>query len=194
MVERNHRVPPALKHGGFSGIALLPGEDPAAFKKLHDELIDEFGPSGALESDIVETLARLTWRKQNLLTYRLAARAKIEFSQIRSALPSSSFPMPILTLPNWGPEEQRADAERQVQADHTAREQARQKLGIGWQLIELGDVVTTDHLFGELSIVDRIDGMIDRCLKRLLFVRGIKSLSSSASEVPSKPIRKLRTA
>jgi hypothetical protein len=47
---------------------LLPGEDPAAFKKLHQKLIDELKPVGALEEDIVADIARLIWRKQNLAT------------------------------------------------------------------------------------------------------------------------------
>jgi len=38
----------------------------------------------------------------------------------------------------------------------------------------------------ELSIIDRIDGMIDRCLKRLLLVRGVKSISSSVSAAPNR--------
>jgi len=69
MVERVRKIHPALKHGGYSATALLPGEDPAAFKKLHQDLIAEFNPSGALEDDIVATMARLVWRKQHLSTF-----------------------------------------------------------------------------------------------------------------------------
>ena len=63
---------PALKHGGYAATALLPGENPAAFEKLHHDLIVELAPTGALEDDIVATLARLVWRKQNLATFRVA--------------------------------------------------------------------------------------------------------------------------
>ena len=35
MVTRIKRRYPALKHGGYSADALLPGEDRAAFEKLH---------------------------------------------------------------------------------------------------------------------------------------------------------------
>ena len=59
---------PALKHGGFSATAILPGEDPIEFKKLHDGLITELAPSGVLEETIVANLARLMWRKQHLST------------------------------------------------------------------------------------------------------------------------------
>jgi hypothetical protein len=59
MSKRADGVHPALKHGGYSGIALLPGEDPAAFQQLHSDLIAEFAPDGRLEEDIVESIARL---------------------------------------------------------------------------------------------------------------------------------------
>jgi hypothetical protein len=53
-------------------------------------------------------------------------------------------------------------------------------------------------LLHELSLVDRLDGMIDRCLKRLLFVRCLKSISKAlaATEngqhaiIPLVPARK----
>ena len=44
----------------------LPGESPADFEKLHKDLISELAPVEALENDIVATIARLLWRKQNL--------------------------------------------------------------------------------------------------------------------------------
>ena len=66
---------PALKHGAFSATAILPGEDPAAFRDLHQKLIVELTPIGALEDDIVATIARLLWRKKNLATLRIAELA-----------------------------------------------------------------------------------------------------------------------
>jgi hypothetical protein len=50
---------PALKHAGYAATGILPGENPAEFEKLHQDLIAEFGPSGALENDVVATMARL---------------------------------------------------------------------------------------------------------------------------------------
>src|SRR6516225_5867500 len=74
-MHRAKKIHPALKHGGYAATALLPGEDPAAFDKLLEGLIAELAPTGALEEDIVSTIARLVWRKQNLATYRIAAFA-----------------------------------------------------------------------------------------------------------------------
>jgi hypothetical protein len=64
MSKRNIGIHPALKHGVYSGTALLPGEDPGEFEKLHNKLIAEFAPAGPLEQDIVANMARLIWRKQ----------------------------------------------------------------------------------------------------------------------------------
>ena len=43
----------ALKHGGYSGLTLLPGEDRFAFEKLRRELFAELKPQGRLEQEIV---------------------------------------------------------------------------------------------------------------------------------------------
>src|SRR6516164_2881049 len=61
----------ALKHGAFSATAILPGEDPDALKELHQNIIAELAPVGALEEHIVWTIARLVWRKEHLATLRI---------------------------------------------------------------------------------------------------------------------------
>jgi hypothetical protein len=81
-MSRFNKIHPALKHAGYSATRLLPGEDAVAFEKLHQELIDEFSPVGALEEDIVADIARLTWRKQNLATFRIAEFARRRLNQI----------------------------------------------------------------------------------------------------------------
>jgi hypothetical protein len=73
----------ALKHGAFSATALLPGEDPNAFRELHEKLVSELKPDGPLEDDIVRTITRLLWRKQNLATLRIAELALEHDSKIQ---------------------------------------------------------------------------------------------------------------
>jgi hypothetical protein len=63
---------PALKHGAYSALAVLPGEDRAEFEKLHRDLIAEYSASGPLEHHYVAELARFIWRLQNLGTLRVA--------------------------------------------------------------------------------------------------------------------------
>jgi hypothetical protein len=60
----------ALKHGVYSTIGVLPGESPAKFKKHQKDVIDEFRPNGPVEHDIVITIARALWRKQNLARFK----------------------------------------------------------------------------------------------------------------------------
>jgi hypothetical protein len=156
MVVRIKKIHPALKHAGYAATAVLPGEDPAAFEKLHQDLIAELRPDGPLENDTVATIAHLTWRKQNLGTIRIAERAR-EVIQ--------SFP----------------DAKTYRQH---VKNQIRRQLGDTYQLFEIGDAATLDGLMKELATEERLDIMIDRCLKRLLFLRGLKSLSSAASSAP----------
>ena len=40
----------ALKHGAFSEVLILPGEDPAAFEKLKQRLFAEYNVSGCSEN------------------------------------------------------------------------------------------------------------------------------------------------
>ena len=72
-------------------MALLPGEDAVAFEKLYDDLIIEWNPVGPLETDIVASIAHLTWRKQNLSTYRKDSTAPdYNLRSLRSQEPTPS--------------------------------------------------------------------------------------------------------
>lgn len=78
-------------------------------------------------------------------------------------------------------------------AIEAAKKEAREELGEAMQLVEMGSEVTIERLFEELSVIERLDGMIDRYIKRLLLVRGVKSMSLSSSIAPA-PSRKRRVA
>jgi hypothetical protein len=60
----NKKIPSALKHGAYATTALLPGENRAAFHKMHRDVVRELSPTGPLQQDTVATLARLLWRKK----------------------------------------------------------------------------------------------------------------------------------
>ena len=79
--EKTRKTPSAFKHGAYANTAVLDGEDPKEFEKLHRDLIAEIVPQGVLEDDIVADMARLMWRKQNLATNRLAT---LRLQQLRS--------------------------------------------------------------------------------------------------------------
>ena len=67
---------------------------------------------------------------------------------------------------------------------HAAENQAREELGELYDLAEMGEEVTIDGLMRDLMVQERLDAIIDKCLKRLLFLKGLESLESSASPPP----------
>ena len=64
------------------------------------------------------------------------------------------------------PEEQAAQRKA---ADH----QARTELGGAMDLVKIGEVATIEYLEKELAILERLNGMIARAFKSLLYERGI---------------------
>ena len=135
-MDQNDKANRALKHGAYAMRALLPGEDPAAFEKLHRELIAEIVPAGAFEDETVLTLTRLMWRRQNLGTFRVAKLAQDRYATIEGkkliSLDGESF-----------------ETERQA-AIKAAHAQARKELGNCYELIELGRSATLEQLMKEL--------------------------------------------
>src|SRR5260370_21126852 len=126
-----NKIHPALKHGGYAATAILPGENRADFEKLHQSLIAELAPVGALEDDIIATMARFVWRKQNLATFPIAELAPNRYSAIRSRkLPNTYSSMVPLG------EEGKAPPQRGA-AIRTAADHARNHLGDVYGLIEL---------------------------------------------------------
>jgi hypothetical protein len=67
---------------------------------------------------------------------------------------------------------------------NAAENQVREELGELYSLVEMGDEATLEGLDRSLAIQERLDSMIDKCLKRLLFVRGLKSISTASSSPP----------
>src|SRR5437588_8008941 len=82
------------------------------------------------------------------------------------------------------PKDRERMAQQQVEEKHIRREMG----DAAFELARIPHVASTGYLMHELSIIDRIDAMIDRRLKRLLLVRGVKSISASVSEAPPKRI------
>jgi hypothetical protein len=181
-MPRKHKPPNALKHGGYSATALLPGEDPAAFDKLYRSLQLEFSPDGSFENDIIETMAHLLWRKTNLATCRIAELAQNRHMDIRS----EKVPQGELLIPPFETHTKVDPAAREA-GIQAADDQTRTELGIAYELVEVGEPATFAGLIKDLEVQERLDSMIDKCLKRLLFVRGLKSISeTSPSALPKR--------
>ena len=169
------KLHPALKHGAYSATA---GEDLAAFRELHQKIIAELAPVGALEEDIVGTIARLLWRKENLATLRIAELAREHDVSIRARkLQFRTEEFLEFDIPP-------AQREAAMQA---AEDQAREELGEKYELVEVGEAATVARLLQDFGVEERLDSMIDKGLKRLLFLRGVKSLSTAPSSAPPQP-------
>jgi hypothetical protein len=128
-------------------------------------------------------MARLMWRKKNLVTCRIVERLQqyceqIALRQVSAAPPKWSYIESIDGSPEY--RKQLADATR------TAEDRARQELGGLAELIDIGQPATIDGLMKELDVKERLDGLIDKRLKQLLMVRGVKSLSLTPRSAPSR--------
>jgi hypothetical protein len=178
---KRNRVPPAFKHGVYAKTTILPGEDAEAFEKLHQDLIADFRPEGALEMDIVANIARLVWRKQNLETLRIAKFARAHFEWIMKQIPKDRMEfelLPTVTIQKVDP------AVREAAVDAALR-QAKKELGYTITFIENRDIATYDSLSDELEIEEKINALIEKSLKRLFLVKGMKSIS--ATSIPAVP-------
>jgi hypothetical protein len=193
--NRHHQLPPALKHAAYSAINILPGENAAEFAKLQRDLIAEFGGDGPLENEILADMSRYIWRKRNLATFQIAELARTHWEEIEyEKVPRDKIE--YMGIPIIGGEKilERVDPVVRDAALRAAKVQARKELGEAYELIEIGDTATVDHLMKELEIRDRLDAKIERCIKQLLLVRGLKSISSKSSTTSSQPPVKKLTA
>jgi hypothetical protein len=64
------------------------------------------------------------------------------------------------------------------EAFRAAEKQARSELGDwDWDQFRDDDFGTIERLMKDLEVVERLDACIEKCLKRLLMVRGVKSVA-----------------
>ncbi len=59
----------SLKHGLTAKTVVLPGENKADFDAMHQQLIEEHAPLGALETELVAEIAACLWRLQRARRY-----------------------------------------------------------------------------------------------------------------------------
>jgi hypothetical protein len=188
MRKTGKHVPPALKHGIYSAIGLLPTEDRAEFEKFKLEIFSDYKPEGRSEIIIVEEIAGLQWRLQHLTTYGVAMRARERQSTIYSKLAPPSRELFPSLLFGGEPEPESRSPEELEALRRSVENQVRTALGPAIELVEIGDVATIEYLEKELGIRERLHAMIARLEKRLLYLRGIKSISSSSATSSSQPL------
>ena len=123
-------------------------------------MVDELTPNGPVELDVVLTIARLLWPKQNLSSFETAKLINFRYRQIfeekkKSRGKSSSV---------------NGELEETMRA---AQKQARSELGDDWDWDRFidDDFGTIERLMRDLQLAEQLDAIIDKCLKRLLLVR-----------------------
>ena len=176
MIARVKLSHPAFKHGRYSSLSVLPGENRAAFEKMLEDLIAEYEPSGPFEQHVVHDLARLIWRKDNLSTFQAAkiARAPYVFKEDLHEYYTTSRGLEELVA---------AGCAATVRSEESP---ARKELGQLYDLVVAGEIATVPFLQRELQLMERLDEMIDKCLKQLLQAKALKSISVSASAPPQR--------
>jgi hypothetical protein len=177
MPFQGKKTHPALKHAGYSAATLLPGEDRAAFDQFHRALVAEFQPDGTLELGIINDLARYRWRKDNLTVFRLAQFARDHNEKLYHRHQPKFF--------ESDPAEEKFHQAQRAASEESER-QARKELRKAYELVEVGDMATIDDLQKLLAVEEYLDGLIDKCVKRLLQVRGVKSISLGSSSDPKE--------
>jgi hypothetical protein len=188
MGKHSNRVPSALKHGIFSGFGPLPTENSAKFRKFKKQIFAELGLVGPSEEDIGDKIVCLEWRLKNLFTYELAKRAKQRHRSIYAQVNPPQYEpyFPRLIDPDHR-EPEPPSPEELAARRKAADEQAKAELGDAIELAELGDVVTYEFLEKQLAIMEKLEVMIARFYKKLLYVRGVKSMSFSTAAAASQP-------
>src|SRR5262249_339192 len=173
--------PNALKHGAFSEITILPGEDPQEFERLRRDLIQEWSPSGPAEHDTVLTLAKCMWRKRRIRHLKPAFSSEDANKLSKLALRCTAV----------GEKENIAEALKQL-SDKAFDELLEMKekkdidLAYWFQAAEkfVLHLNSIDALRHELAIEDRIDSMIDRALRRLGQIKVMKEVMALKENVP----------
>ena len=183
------KLHPALKHGGYSAMGLLPGENRAAFEKLHRELRAELRPDGPLEEHMVAKIAILLWRNQNLETFRRAGAARERYSAITSEMvPSATPPCPMEYMrDDWTPP---TPAEVQA-ATEAADARAREELGDDFKFVEMGGRATPAQMLADLEVEERLDARIGKLFEKLAILEAFKETLSSDKSVSATQLRRI---
>lgn len=164
-------VPNALKHGAYSKLVMLPGEDPAAFEALQQSLFDEYKPAGPSETSTMTSIAKTLWQLQRLGLYEHVQYLKARGNP--SSFANGKNPI--------------TEALQQFRAKHglidpksppevpTVPEPPKEKSN-DELLLELGNFATVGHLDKELEVEMKLLAKLDRLLKRYFQIRAMKPL------------------
>jgi hypothetical protein len=180
----SENLPNSLKHGAFSEILILPGEDPQDFEKLKNDLFAEYKPSGISEERVLIALAKALWQERRLALYhhvqyaraaKLSNKERGDPNAIKKAL--QQFRARVGSI-----QPDMVDPEPEVPASPPKSAEER----INDELLELGNLLTFEQLEKELEVDFRLQTKIDRLLKRFFQIKTMKQIAGlTASTAPA---------
>ena len=174
-------VPNALKHGAYSKLVMLPGEDPAAFEALQQSLFDEYKPAGSSETSTMTSIAKTLWQLQRLGLYEHVQYLKARGNP--SSFANGKNPI-TEALQQFRAKHGLIDPKKSPPEEPTVPEPPKEKSN-DELLLELGNFVTLDHLDKELEVEMKLLAKLDRLLKRYFQIRAMKPLIGSGA--PAAP-------
>jgi hypothetical protein len=190
--RRPERRPNALKHGVFSSNALLSGENPKEFNKLVRSLTDEFELSGAFEEETVLTLANCIWRRRRLDMFMERRRSRADYDallRLKKKISEETEDLDESYRNQLQTDVQQAFSNVNSFTEGTIRDRLTPMFNLlGWDeesrtewIGEAMDVenlpdVTLEELQRELDLQDRLEAMIDRCVKRFVYIKTSKRM------------------
>ncbi len=146
-------------------------------------------PNGVLEEETVATITRLVWRKKNLPDYEITQIARLMAERLQYDLKRAREADRAIS-PSKPEEPSIAQELKDMLKEAEAEEKKKNK---DLKELDLRKMATLDGLMKELDVEERLDAMIDKCLKRLLYLRGLKSLAPATESASLPPAqRRLR--
>jgi hypothetical protein len=211
-----NRRPPALnavKHGGYSNLALLPGEDPKEFAEFARRVALEYRPAGPSEESVVAQLTKVLWRTNHLGVYQLVARVSkrwhsllanknepdFDFNQALLRFALQTLKKMVLHFEHakehaevqqklsQGLAEFNLLAKQVVEEDGVDADQMLDNAAEEIALALAGDDITHDNLIKELETGERLYAFSARLLKMLFQIKAMKQMSGL--DVPPVPTR-----
>jgi hypothetical protein len=141
-----------------------------------------------MEEETVASIAHLMWRRQNLAHFEIAQLSHYMadvIEKVTSLEPITDKEDKEFLAKVGG----LIEPHIREKYPRMRRKWPRRKLADG-ELLEVSKVATLNRLMKELDVEERLDTMIDRLIKRLLFLRGLKSITSSEAMTSSYAPRK----
>ena len=173
----DNSLPSALKHGAFSEILILPGEDPQDFEDLKNGLFAEYKPSGISEERVIMAIARALWQERRLVLFQHVQHARVRRSDPDDGGNAMAKAIHDFKVKHHYTSEPFVPKPVPVR---TAEERANEAL------LELGHLLTLDQLEKELDVESKLQSKIDRLFKRLFQMKAMKQIAGlGESPAPS---------